>query len=273
MGRLRKEVVTMRLIADTHVHFYPCYDVSYALHSLRTNLSKLEGEAVCLAFLAERADCNFFSEFRKNVAGILSPKTEIRYLDNAICLREINFPDLYLFPGRQVITRERIEILSLTVDRQIGDGLPAAEVVKRIRQENGVPVLSWAPGKWFFKRKKVVQDLLDTSQPGSLLIGDTTLRPVCWPRPFLMRRAARKGLTVIAGSDPLPFGGEEKVMGRYGIGMDGRFDPDNPAQSIRALLTRPGLHPALTGKRGGILATLNRLARNAQEKKTDRNRK
>lgn len=257
----------MRLIADTHVHIYPCYDIKQALHALRTNLSLLDGQAVCMAFLAERADCNFFLEFEKNVAGLLAPETEIRRLNSALYLREAGYPDLYLFPGRQIITKERIEILSLTIDQQIGDGLPARKVVDRIKQNKGVPVLSWAPGKWFFKRKKVVQYLLDANQPGSLLIGDTTLRPTCWPQPLLMRRAVRKGFTIISGSDPLPFAGEEDVMGRYGIILDTDFDPDNPVGSIRSILTQPGPKPSLVGKRGGILSTFCRLFRNARLKK------
>ena len=69
----------MRLIADTHVHIYPCYDIKQALHTLRTNLSFLDSQAVCLAFLAEQSDCNFFAEFEKNITGLLN--AEIRYLD------------------------------------------------------------------------------------------------------------------------------------------------------------------------------------------------
>lgn len=259
----------MRLIADTHVHVYPCYDIWQALHSLRKNLSYLDEQAVCMAFLAERSDCNFFSEFEKKVAGFLSTEMEIHRLDSVLHLQEPHYPDLYLFPGRQVVTRERIEILSLTVDPRIVDGLPAREVIEKIRRENGVPVLSWAPGKWFFKRKKVVQDILDVTPPGSLLIGDTTLRPTCWPRPLLMGRAVSKGFTIISGSDPLPFAGEEQVMGRYGISLDSDFDPDNPVESIRSLLSRPGLKTSLVGKRGGLLSTFRRLLKNDRLKKID----
>lgn len=258
----------MRLIADTHLHIYPCYDIRLALNTLRTNLSLLDSQAVCLGFLAERSDCNFFTEFEENVAGLLN--AEIRFFDSSLLIRESGYPDLYLFPGRQVITRERIEILSLTVDQQIEDGLRAGDVIDRVRQENGVPVLSWAPGKWFFKRKQVVRDLLDTNQPGSLLIGDTTLRPTCWFQPLLMRRAVRKGFTVISGSDPLPFAGEEQVMGRYGISVGSDFDTENPVRSIRSLLTQPGLKPSLVGKRGGLLSTFHRLVKNGKSKKLER---
>ncbi|AGF77058.1 hypothetical protein UWK_00475 [Desulfocapsa sulfexigens DSM 10523] len=257
----------MRLTADTHVHIYPEYDIQLALHNLRRNLSQLDSQATCLAFLAERSDCNFFADFEKNGAQVLGAEAEVRYLESALHIKEKNYPDLYIFPGRQIITRERIEILALTVDKQIPEGLAASEVVKRIHQENGVPVLSWAPGKWFFKRKRVVQDLLDASRPGSLLIGDTTLRPTCWFRPLLMRQAAQKGLTVISGSDPLPFAGEEEVMGRYGIQFACDLDSTNPVSSIRSVLTRPGWQPSLRGKRGHLLPTLRRLFKNNRSKK------
>lgn len=256
----------MRLIADTHVHIYPNYDTKLALHTLRTNLSKIDNQAICIAFLAERADCTFFSDFKKNIAETLGSTSEVRYLKNALHLREDGYPDLYIFPGRQIITSERIEILSLTLDLLIPDGLAAQEVVSRIRQKEGVPVLSWAPGKWFFRRKKVVRDLIDSSQPGSLLIGDTTLRPTCWAQPLLMRRAYRKGLAIISGSDPLPFTGEEQIMGQYGISIDCSFDPDDAATSIRKILTQEKFQPLAVGKRGNILSTLRRLYYNAKSK-------
>ena len=256
----------MRVIADTHVHFYPCYDAVLALHSLRTHLSLLDRDAVCMAFLAERSDCNFFAGFEENVAPLLSANAEIRRLDGAVHLCEPDYPELYIFPGRQIVTRERIEVLSLTVDPQIVDGLPAEEVVGRIRQAKGIPVVSWAPGKWFFSRKKVVEHLLDINSPGSLLIGDTSLRPTCWPRPRLMAEAARRGFTVISGSDPLPFTGEEQVLGCYGTTLECDFDPDNPVESIWSIFTRPGCPASLVGSRGGGVATLQRLIKNSQSK-------
>ena len=259
----------MHLIADTHVHIYPCYDTKLALYKLRRNLSALDSTAICVAFLAERSDCNFFADFEKNSGQLFSTETQVRYLEDALCIREQGYADLYIFPGRQIITLERIEILSLTIDTQIPEGLTAREVVERIARENGVPVLSWAPGKWFFRRKKVVQDLIEGSQPGALLIGDTTLRPTCWLKPLLMGQAARKGLSVISGSDPLPFAGEEQVMGHYGIQFECDFDPDQPAASVRSILTRPGWQPSLLGKRGNLFTTLGRLFKNNRSKKQE----
>lgn len=259
----------MRLIADTHIHIYPCYDRKQALDTLRTNLSHLDSNAVCVAFLAERSDCHFFSEFRSKAAESPSSNLKVHCQDNALHIQETGHPDLYLFPGRQIIARENVEILSLTVDLEIKDGLPAQKIIDLIRIKDGLPVLSWAPGKWFFKRKKVVEKLLVSNKPGTLLLGDTTLRPTCWIQPFLMKKAVRKGFTVIGGSDPLPFAGEEQVLGRYGSLMDCNFDKQNPAKSIRSFLLQPGLQPPLIGKRGNLFSTLYRLFKNARSKTND----
>jgi hypothetical protein len=255
------------LIADTHVHFYPCYDPKVALDTLRSNLADIDDRAVCGAFLAERHDCHFFREFQQRILPHLSPKVQAQCQEDFILLREKGWPDLYIFPGRQVITRERVEILSLTSDTLIPDGLPAQDVLSEISSAGGLPVISWAPGKWFFGRKKVVKDLLDSNRPGTLLVGDTTLRPVGWLQPVLMRYANNKGFAIVAGSDPLPFTGEEKNMGQYAIRLEKGFDLENPVESIRSLLTQPGLKPILIGKREGVFTTLQRLIKNARSKK------
>ena len=256
----------MRLIADTHIHLYSCFNINQALDTLRTNLSHLDNQAVCIAFLAERADCNFFSGIQKKTISTSPPTFKTHCMDNALLIQQDKHPDLYLLPGRQIIARENIEILALTVDLDIEDGLPAQEIIDLIRQQDGLPVLSWAPGKWFFKRKKIVNKLLASNKPGTLLLGDTTLRPTCWLRPFLMKKAMAKGFTVICGSDPLPFAGEEKVLGQYGTILDCPFDKQNPAKSIRSFLSQPGLQPPRVGKRGTLFTTLYRLSKNAHSK-------
>ncbi|MHB8788727.1 MAG: hypothetical protein ACYDBT_02475 [Desulfobulbaceae bacterium] len=257
----------MQLIADAHVHVYPCHDPRTALDTLRRNLAGLDGRALAMAFLAERYDCNFFAGLGRLAEALPGAPLAVEYRDEALILREEGFPELFLFAGRQVITRERVEILALTTDAMIPDGLAEEETVARIGERGGVPVLSWAPGKWFFSRRRVVEGLLDRFAPGTLLVGDTSLRPRGWLMPLLMRRALQQGFGLVAGSDPLPFRGEEAVLGSYAIRMDAEFDPADPVGSARAILTRPGFCPRRVGRRGGLLPTLRRLAKNSRARK------
>lgn len=256
-----------QVIADTHLHFYPCYDPVLGLNTLRKNLSQLANEAIQIGFLAERHDCHFF---RDMVGGkqifTNEPSIEIKSLGEALLLRQESFKDLYLFAGRQIITQERLEILALTVDSAIPDGLPAKEVIDLVCEKGGISVLSWAPGKWFFKRGKIVNKLINSHNSTELTIGDTTLRPWCWPTPKLMGMAQKSDFSVLAGSDPLPFAGEENMMGTYASLWNLDFDSEAPVQSIRSYLkTVEGLSSSVGGG-SGLLKTLSRLYRNKKVK-------
>jgi hypothetical protein len=188
--------------------------------------------------------------------------------DGCLALGGENGLRLLLFAGRQIVTAERLEILLLTVDLPIADGLPVSEVVERAIGSGGVPVLAWAPGKWFFKRGGIVAGLLRRFAAGELLLGDTTLRPTLWGEPRLMRSARRRGFGILAGSDPLPFPGEEVILGRYATVMDGDFDVDRPLAGVRRMLSSSGGLGASVGSRGGVVETLRRLRGNARAKKT-----
>jgi hypothetical protein len=255
----------MSLIADTHLHLYPFYSLATGIGKLVSNLNRLASDASPAGFLAERYDCCFFDDLLAGRALIedgvwkVVPGREPEVLE----LRREGAAPVFLYAGRQLVTAERIEILALTTRQPLPDGLSAREAVERILAVNAVPVLSWAPGKWLGKRGSIVKDLIDHFDPGQLLIGDTTLRPTIWPEPDLMRRAAEKGLAIMAGSDPLPFAGEERRMGTYATRLDVAADSANPVRDVRsALRTLRPTAPRL-GSRGSAISVFARLLRHA----------
>ena len=261
----------MRLIADTHLHFYPCYNAQTALRHLLDNLGKLSGDAIRIGLLAERRDCNVYAQIAAGGADMDGFKVQPSSEPDAVSIHLDGKPLLYLLAGRQTVTAERIEILSLASRLNIAEGLPADETVRAILNTKGVPVLSWAPGKWFFGRGNVIRRLINQFKPGEVLIGDTSLRPTLWATPWLMHEASKRCLKILAGSDPLPFAGEEKYMGTYATLMEGAFDPAKPASSVRNIMLSPGFSPELTGFRCGVINVARRLLRNksasAAEKK------
>ena len=261
----------MSLIADTHVHLYPCYNLNYAFRCLSENLSRLAdvngSKAVQIAVLTERHDCRFFAQLRDGQRQPDDPSVTIEESADPSCIAiNCDGTELYLFAGRQINTLERIEILALTVDFDIPDGLQARDVINRILDQGGVPVVSWAPGKWLAKRGHVVRELIQDAGSGTLLVGDSTLRPVGWGVPSLMQNATRRGLSIIAGSDPLPFAGEERYMGRYGSHVDASFDVDAPVSSLRSAL-KEGRVVEQVGQRCHLIPWALRLWRNARAKK------
>ena len=208
------------MVADTHLHAYACFDMTVWFNSLTANLAKhssgllagmlvrgAAGDRSCDELAAAVGDAATAAGFHLKpveTAGMLE-------FDGAARGK------LFLCAGYQVVASERVEVLSLC------DGVSAPfksaraqDIIRESIQRGGVPVLSWAPGKWWGARGRLVEKLLEEFQPGELCLGDSALRPLwLWPEPFIMRRARRAGFRVLAGSDPLPQTGAERDCGSY----------------------------------------------------------
>ena len=259
-GLSASDAAVARVVADTHVHLYPGYDLALALSSLAANLGRTPAGAHA-GFFAERHDCQTFAALLENAARHSRDGFEIRQLaePGALLLTVAGAPPVHLFAGRQIVTAERIELLALLAPEAPPDGLPAERVVAAVLEAGGVPVLGWSPGKWWRGRGRLVRGLLERFGADSLLLGDTALRPAFSPEPSIMREARRRGVGVIAGSDPLPFSGEERLLGSYASIFTGAIDPARPVESARRLLysaaaTRHRRHPRHLGRRGAALA-------------------
>ena len=264
----------INIAIDGHLHVYPSYDYARLLSSLHEALktavsNKMPTDEECAtgALLAERRGCAFFRELDKGITGLkIHEKTD----DFALVSGSGQDGMLYVFPGSQIVSNERIEILALAGTVDIPDGLPAEEIIKLVLENNAVPVLSWAPGKWLLKRGKVVAGLLNSFTQESFLIGDTSLRPNIWPVPALMRKAARLGFRIIAGSDPLPPAGEERFAGTYGFVMKNAFDKEHPGESVQHALKDKNTATEIIGQRSGLVDVFKRLRRHAASERTAR---
>lgn len=259
------------LLVDGHVHLYSNYDLLGAfkigienlsknarkiVQNLELNHNKATHTSIKVLLLTERSDCHFFDQFCDSASRFESIGLKIKQTPELEALLiTCNHGDaIYIFAGRQIITAERLEILSLTSNKMIEDRkFTVKEVIEKVNESRGIPVLNWAPGKWFFKRKKVVQQTLEKSSPQQVLIGDTSLRHTLWPEPKLMIQAKDTGFKVIAGSDPLPFRGEENLIGSYGFSAIAEFDPEKPVTSIRKMLRDQNSKVSFMGKRNNIL--------------------
>lgn len=260
----------MLIAADGHLHWYPNYRLKMAFDSLIGNLDGMVREVrngqqpvLNMAFLVEGAGCRFFEQLRTGEIDCsplnvdISPGNDglsLMFMQRGICR-------LCLIAGKQVVTSERLEILGIGVSHPVSDDLPACEIIARIIEHGGIPVLPWSPGKWLFRRGSLVKELIERAHASGLAIGDTSLRPRSWPMPRLMRRAREKGLMLIPGSDSLPLPGEEILMGSYGFVYEGSFDTDQPVRSVLRMLSgdRDSIRPA--GNRNNLLKVVGRLQR------------
>jgi hypothetical protein len=249
------------LLMDAHVHLYPSYNLDSAfrtgveslMRAYRKTGCNLPSNAVVVWLLTERHDCRFFDEITETPDLFTHSNRQVRMgkEPGALLIQQKDLPDLYLLAGRQLVSAEGLEVLALTGWKKYPDRTHGtADLIRQVDACGAIPVLNWAPGKWFFKRGKIVRDLIGRSpESASFAIGDTPLRHSLWASPKLMRRAVRKGMELLAGSDPLPFKGEEAMIGTYGNAVQGAFDPDQPVTSIRRILKDPESQIQIIGKR------------------------
>lgn len=255
----------MPLIVDAHVHVYPCHDACVAFGTLVTNLQRWVPGARMAALLTERSDCSFFAalQAKPDLLGPAGFAVETAPGAASLRLRCAAGGELYVFAGRQVATAERIEVLALLCRAALPDGRPVRETLDAVRAAGGVPALAWAPGKWWFGRGRKVRQLFRDAGR-TLCLGDSSLRPGGWPEPALMRRARRMGIPVLAGSDALPFAGEERWLGRYATRIEADLDPGDPEGGIRRLLSGGETVFRPAGRRCSAGTVLRRLYRNAR---------
>ena len=243
--------IAASLVLDTHLHLYRVYEVAATLQHARRNLLQLAqglglARPIPAACLTERADHNVFDELKKGRRS-LEPAFDIRVPAESAALL-LHTPEdadpMILLAGRQMVTAENIEVLGLVMEDLVPDGLPLEDTIARVRERGGIPVLSWAPGKWFFGRGRRVRETVARARPGELLLGDTSLRPWGWREPRIMRAARRRGLGVVAGSDPLPFAEDAVYAGRMAtVFGPAPFDIQRPASEIiRRLVGIAPLH-------------------------------
>ncbi len=268
-----------KLVVDGHVHIYPKFDLALAINKGLQNMNRMSEprqdgpETVKIWLLAERHDCDFFRQ-AENFSVLLANKKmviECGADGESLLVRKPgdNDPMLFILPGRQVLSSDGLEICALLTKGILANRQYRAEdLTESVLESGGVPALNWAPGKWFFSRGKIVRKLLEKGGRNTMLIGDTSMRPTFWPMPRLMQKAKEAGHKIIAGSDPLPFPGEESNIGTYGFWLKGMFDPAKPAASVRALLLDANTEIVLRGRRSGPFSFVKRQSRIMFEKKT-----
>lgn len=246
----------MSILIDSHVHIYPHYDVALALDAFTVRI-RAAGAACGVMMLAEREGVDQFGRWTDKVPApgwTVVPSDAV-----SLVLRKPDQPDIVVVSGRQIACAERIEILALATRTTFCDGTPAQQAVAESLAAGALPVLAWGVGKWFFKRARVVAALLDAYTNDDLAIADPSLRPIFWPTPRPMAKAAAKGRRVLAGSDPLPPKGEAARIGQYADLATASLDFAAPLtpQIVDVLKAAP-LRPV--GRRAGLLEFLRRMS-------------
>jgi hypothetical protein len=236
------------VLVDGHVHVYDCFSVPAVFDAAAANFaaaahalgSSDRYDAVLCLVEGERE--RFMADVRSGKQGRVWRGTHGYWeaepgKEPEILVVRRGGTRLVLLAGRQLVTRERLEVLALGTTAPLRDGGSLEETLEAVRAAGALPVLPWGVGKWVGARGKIVARTLENPEWRQVLVGDNGNRLSLGPEPAQLALARREGRRVLPGSDPLPLAGQESRVGSYGFAVEGELDPARPAAALRALLT------------------------------------
>ncbi|MCC6932922.1 MAG: hypothetical protein IT292_06680 [Deltaproteobacteria bacterium] len=262
----------MKLLLDTHVHFYPCYDFARLLSSAFYNFQQLatkqglkDDEYLSGFILTETSDCHYFKSLCAG-ENLFGKEITISIANSAHALIKTSAnKQLVIFPGRQIATKEKLEVLALMQDCAIPDGLSLTEAIAQISTQGAIPALNWGLGKWTGARAQLLNKLFADGACKDTIFADTTMRPFFWHDKLLLAAAQNKQ-SIIAGSDLFRISGEESFVGSYGICSTNKINLDSLAEETKQILTTPESFK-IVGARSSLTAIISREAKLLYSKK------
>ncbi|MBN4063218.1 hypothetical protein JYT79_00400 [Cardiobacterium sp. AH-315-I02] len=237
---------TGTLLVDAHVHIYSCFDINKLLDAALYNFARaakklsLNHGYTGVLLLAETSRDNWFQR-----ASMLdaSGRWQIEKTLDKTVLQARPLTDnaenksiIYIMAGRQVATAEGLELLALVTDRSFEDGLSLTSALNAVRDQDAIPVLPWAVGKWLGERGQILSSLLKAEAHSDLCLGDNSGRPVFWRNPLHFRQAKTINMRLLPGTDALPFSNETDRVGSFGFMMQGKLSNKQPAIDFKQLL-------------------------------------
>jgi len=244
------------LFVDAHVHIYDVYDLDALFDSAVENfgraaraagVAELPRESMLL--LTETARDHAFdalasgerSPARWRIATTAEPAVLRAYLDPQT--------SIWLVAGRQVATREDLEVLALGTTRRFPDREPIEVSLAASEESAALTALPWGFGKWWGARGGIIERLMRAPRKSAIFLGDNGGRLSMSTRPRLFRVGERSGLKVLPGTDPLPFRGQERRVGSFGMMLP---DWDSRGRPLEQLTARLRAAPATPREFGGL---------------------
>jgi hypothetical protein len=252
-------------LVDAHVHLHDPFLLTDAFAAADRHfrqqagdLSLADGWAGCL-MLAENEGEARFRQLQSRGLGSGTGEWSVRPTaeDVSLLVCHAEQPRFVLVAGRQVVTADRLEVLTLGTAEPVANGSATEHAIDHAAAEHALAIIPWGFGKWWAGRGARIARLVGDSRGRTFFLGDNGGRPHSFPAPPLLRTAAHHGIWNLPGSDPLPLPGEASRTGSYGFLVPARPDLNRPFAQIREGVGRFRAQPRLFGKRAGVRHFLN----------------
>ncbi len=240
---------------DTHAHLYDSYSLLTWGRSAVANLQDGKQHVTPAVIVVDRQGQDSFMRLQRESSEwheLCEGRAGIYHSVDA---------DLIVIRGAQYVAQERIEVLGLGCFREDLEGKPAEEIVSAVRDAGGIACLPWSPGKWLGARGVVVRGFLERYTPQVLSVGDVAIRSSLGPPSSLLTRARALGYRVFLGSDPLPFSGEELLVGSFGqeLEVESNDSKEGLAGKLLERLRDPLCKLSPCGRRNSLSRALRRF--------------
>lgn len=243
------------ILVDAHIHFHDCYKMNDFFDSAKSNflnqakkmINQSNENVLCLT---ESHGVNIFNDLfiiAESKKKIGNWDINITGNENTILISNSKFK-IYVIAGRQIVTKEKLEVLALGLNSDIEDGLAIDEVIKYVIDSESIPVIPWGFGKWLSSRKKIVEKIILQKRNHPIFLGDNGNRPVFFGKSRLFDIAYNNGIINLPGSDPLPFSNEVQKPGSFGFIIDDVLNEDKPFDSIYEKLVNTKIQYETYGK-------------------------
>jgi hypothetical protein len=264
-------------LVDGHVHVHDCFAVPRFLDMAAANLAAaaqaldLPAAPVGCLMLAESHGVDAFGHLAGTAASgawHLDPTAEAVSL---VARRQGALP-IVLIAGRQIVTREGLEVLALGTRATFADGQPLAAALAAVMAQDALPVVPWGVGKWQGARGRLIADLLGRGRDRPLFVGDNGGRLGLAPQPKLLATAQSRQVPVLAGSDPLPSPRQIAKVAGYGFVAEVSLDAHAPFAALRSYLEPLATSPRTFGRLERLPGFVrSQIAMQIQKRKRPRN--
>jgi hypothetical protein len=235
------------VLVDGHVHVHACFDVAKVFDAAADNFAAsaralaVRGDYDAVLCLVESRGERFLDGVRTRRIGRVWRGSHGFWEAEETAERETlvvrcGGRRLVVVAGRQLVTRERLEVLAIGTIAPLPEGEAMETTLAAVHDAGAAAVLPWGVGKWLGARGAVVARVLADPKWRHVLLGDNGNRLERGPEPAHFTSARRAGRAVLPGSDPLPLPGEEARVGAYGFAVDATLDPLRPARALLELL-------------------------------------
>jgi hypothetical protein len=243
------------ILLDAHVHLHRCFDPAGFLDSARVNFRAAaqrtgRSNGIGCLWLTDPAEERSFRRLSQGLdAGrqlgrwLLSQTSE----PTSLVAHHESGDTLLLLAGRQIASRERLEVLALGSELDFPSDRSLDDTIAAVRESGALAVIPWGFGKWWFRRSRLLAATLASLTSGSFFVGDNASRPRVIPRSSLFVLAASRGIYNLPGSDPLPLRWEVRKPGRLGAVLEEPLDLSRPVESLLRTLRGLQAQPPLFG--------------------------